>query len=252
MPAHTDGAPPSLAVLLTGFLRHKAETFDALRRHVLDPYGASLFVATWDVSDSARAGVREDLLDPTIVTTHDVRAFYGDALADCRVRSYELFERDVPRIAARDRPFDVLSTNERAQEHHTYWMDRLFAQWYIVRDGLAMIAEHERLTGRRFDLICRTRSDIRFDGDLPSWPADRVLVANALPGSMPADRGWVPDYFTIGPSDEIRKLADLCFAIEPLYDRQNVDTTNAENLFAAFLVQRDVPVAVAEVPFTRL
>ena len=62
----------------------------------------------------------------------------------------------------------------------------------------------------------------------------------------------MPDYFALGPAVEMYKRADLCFAIERLYDRRNVDTTNAENLLAAFLVQRDVPIAIADIPLTRL
>ena len=245
-------ARPSLALLLTGFLRKRHETFEALRQHVARHYDTTLFVATWDIADSARRGVREAELDPTPLTTRDVVQTYGDLLGDCRVRSHELYERHARRITARSRPYDLFDVNPRAAEHAVYWMDRLFAQWYIVRDGLQMITEHERLTGRTFDLICRTRTDILFEGDLPPWPDERVLVSAALPGEMPSDRGWIPDFFAIGPSSEMRLLTDVCYSIERMYDRQNVDTTNAENLLLHVLVREDIPISFQHVPFRRV
>ena len=78
-------------------------------------------------------------------------------------------------------------------------MNRLFSQWYVVRQGLHLVAEFERLQGVEFDLICRTRTDILIEDALPAWPADRVLMSHALPGQMASDRGWLPDWFAIGP-----------------------------------------------------
>lgn len=247
------GRPPSLALLLTGFLRHADKTLDALTKHVASAFDTKLFVATWDVADDARGElVRENKVDRTPVTTHDVCDRFGPRLADCRVLAYDLFERTVPRISARHRSHDLLEINERAKEHNVYWMNRLFAQWYMVRQGLLMIEEHERLHGRRSDLICRTRTDILFSGALPEWSKERILVASALPAGMATDRDWVPDFFSIGPAAEMRKLADLCWSIEKMYDRQNIDTTNAENLLIHFLVGQDIPLSIKPLPYTRI
>jgi hypothetical protein len=246
-------APPKkLAILLTGFLRRANETDDALQRHLAARYDAKLFVATWDVADDARAATQTSVVDPTPVMTHDVVDFYGDQLAGLVVSSFDLYNRIVPAIEPRDRPQDVLVTNPRAAEHGAYWMNRLFAQWYAVRQGLHAIEEYERLHRMEFDLICRTRTDILFEDDLPAWPGGRVLVSHALPGNMPSDRGWIPDWFMIGPGQEMKKLGDLCWSIERLYDRQNIDTTNGENLFLHFAVQEDIPLAVQEVPLRRI
>lgn len=243
---------PSLALLLTGFLRRADDTTEALWRHVAERFDTTWFVATWDVADNARTGVQSDRLEPAPVTTHDVVRRYGGRLADCRVLSYDAFERNRPHVAARDRPHDQLVINPRAAEHGTYWMDRLFAQWWVVRQGLAMVADHERLRGAPFDLICRTRTDILFRGALPSWPADRALVSAALPGGMASDRGWVPDFFVIGPGAEVHKLGEVCWSIERLYERQNIDTTNAENLLINVMVQQDIPLSIQSLPYERL
>lgn len=236
-----------MAVLITGFLRHKSESRQALFDHLIRPFDASLFISTWDIRDITREGT----IDRTPTRADELSAFYGEALADASIRSYALFERSTPTIEARDRPHDLLAINPRAKEHGTVWMNRLFAQWLIVRDGLLMIAEYERRTGIRFDMICRTRTDCPLTGSLPEWPQDRVLASGALPNQMQNDRGWVPDFFLCGPRDEMMKLSELCYAIEPMYDRFNIDTTNAENLLLHFLVQRDIPIVIRDIPLTR-
>ncbi|MBV9801649.1 MAG: hypothetical protein JO130_00600 [Solirubrobacterales bacterium] len=243
---------PRLALLLTGFLRQVEATTEPLINHLAAHYNTDVFVATWDVADDARTGPQQSMVNPSPVTTHDVVAMYGEMLGGCVVSSFELYGRTAPEIRARERPFDVLVINPRAKEHNTYWMNRLFAQWYVVRQGLHLIEEHERVHHMEYDLICRTRTDILLEAPLPAWPQDRVLVSHALPGQMPSDRGWIPDWFAIGPGTEMKKLGSLCFAIESLYDRQNIDTTNAENLLLHFAVQQDIPLAIQEVPIQRI
>jgi hypothetical protein len=242
------------AVLLTGFLRKKDETFWGLRQHVLSRGDSRLFIATWDIADSIREAVTEHRIDPTPVAHAEIADFYGDALADVAIHHFDAFERNVPRITEREREGDLFAINARAKLHGVYWMNRLFAQWWLVRQGLVMIAEHARLTGWEPDVICRTRTDIAVRGPLPEWPQDRVLLDAHLPGDLEGqnDRGLVPDWFMIGPAAEMMKLGDLCFAIEPLYDRQNADVCNAEELLRLFLVQRDIAYVSRTLPITRI
>lgn len=235
------------AILLTGFLRFKDQSRDDLMR-LIERYDAKLFIATWDITDIDRKG-RIDFMP---VLASELVEFYGDCLADVSIRSHALFERTHKPIEARDRPHDLLTINPRAQEHGTVWMNRLYAQWLVVRDGLRMIAEYERRTGEAFDMICRTRTDCPVVGSLPEWPQDRLLVSAKLPHDMNYDRGWVPDFFLFGPRAEMMKLGDIAEAIQPMYDRQNIDTTNAENLLIHYLVRHDIPVAVRDVPLRRI
>jgi hypothetical protein len=242
------------AVLLTGFLRKKEQTFAGLRRYILERGETRLFVATWDIADSVRQAVTEHCVDRMPVTTAEIAGFFGDALADVAVHHFDSFERSVPAIRERDREGDLFVINARAKLHGVYWMNRLFAQWWLVRQGLTLIAEHARLTGWEPDVICRTRTDIAINGPLPPWPEDRVLLDAHLPGDLEGqnDRGLVPDWFTIGPAAELMKLRELCFAIEPLYDRQNADVCNAEELLRLFLVQRDIPYVSRSLPIARI
>jgi hypothetical protein len=243
---------PTMAVLQTGFLRRADETRDAMAEHLIGPSNGTLFVATWDILDNEKLAIGEFRVDPRTVSPRTVLELYGDGVADCSVRSYTMYERSVPQIERRQRPDDVLDVNPSARLHNTTYMNRIFAQWYIVRDGLRMIEEHERLHGMRFDFICRTRSDLLFHDVLPDWPRDRVLVSSDLIPGMPTDRSWFPDFFAVGPRDEMMKFSELCFSIEALYDRQNVDTSHAENLMLQHMVRADIPLVALHVPFTRI
>lgn len=236
---------PKLAILVTGFLRHHRKTFPALREHLLDHHpDARIFVATWDIEDSARAGMQGEKVNTTPVSMAEIADFYSPYLADISMRSHGAFVRNAPAIPPIARPEDVLIVNPRAKAHGVFWMERIRAQWWIVRDGLRAIDNHAALTGWRPDLICRIRSDIEPPGRLPDWPQDRVLVDRALPSGVPKDREWFSDWFQIGPTDEMMKLAEMPFFIEKLYDRQNADATNAENVLWLFMVQRDTPLTV--------
>lgn len=242
------------AVLLTGFLRKKEQTFSGLRRHVLDRGETRLFVTTWDIADSARTDVQQHLNDRTPVHHEEIAAFFGAALADLAIHHFDSFEKYAPAIQERQRENDLLAINARAQQHGVYWMNRLFAQWWLVRQGLLLIEEHIRLTGWQPDIICRTRTDIAFNGDLPEWPQDHVLLDAHLPGDLEGQnaQGLVPDWFMIGPTAEMMKLSELCFAIEPYYDQQNADVTNAEELLRLFLLQRDIPYVSYDLPIERI
>ncbi len=242
------------AVLLTGFLRKKEQTFAGLQRHILDRGETRLFVATWDVADSARQSVTNHLVDRTPVTHAEVAAFFGAALADLAIHHFDAFERYAPAMRERQRENDLFASNPRARQHGVYWMKRLCAQWWLVRQGLILIAEHTRLTGWQPDIVCRTRTDIAFSGGLPEWPQDRVLLDAHLPGDLAGqnDRSLVPDWFMIGPAAEMMKLGELCFAIEPYYDRQNADVTNAEELLRLFLLQRDIAYLSRNLPLQRI
>lgn len=242
------------AVLLTGFLRKKEQTVEGLRRYILDRGETRLFVATWDIADSARQGVAEHRIDSRPMTHADVAAFFSTDLTDIVIRHFDAFETYAPVVRPRKRENDVLIVNPRAQQHGVYWMKRLFAQWWLVRQGLNLIAEHTRLTGWQPDVICRTRTDIAFSDNLPEWPQDHVLLDAHLPGDLADqnDRGLVPDWFMIGPTAEMMKLGELCFAIEPFYELQNADVTNAEELLRLFLLQRDIPYISCRLPLQRI
>jgi hypothetical protein len=244
----------NLAILITGFLRHHRETFSTLREHLLDRYpDVRLFVATWDIENNARgAGIQKEKVNNTPVSMAEIADFYSPYLADISMRNYSAFMRAAPAIPPIARPEDVLIVNPRAKTHGVFWMERIRAQWWIVRDGLRMIDNHSALTGWRPDLICRIRSDITLPGPLPDWPQDRVLVDRAVPSGVANDREWFSDWFQIGPAAQMMKLTDMPFFIERLYDRQNADVTNAENALWLFMVQRDIPLAVRTLAMRKL
>ncbi len=55
----------------------------------------------------------------------------------------------------------------------------------------------------------------------------------------------------MGPAAEMQKLSNLCYAIEPLYDRQNLDTSNAEALLMYYMTQQDISIAIRDIALER-
>ncbi|TWF54984.1 hypothetical protein [Neorhizobium alkalisoli] len=242
-----------VAVLFTGFLRQKEQTKQNFETLLLAPFEADVFVATWDIHDIARPlhNRTEELRIEAEVAGSDIRNFFAPRLRDYLVLSYDLFRQSTPTINEIDRPNDLLKTNQRAASHGTVWMNRLYSQCYMVRRGLQMIREYEERTGIRYDAIARTRTDMLFMSPFPEPQLDKLMYPSTYHDGKPVPQGCVADHFYWGGRDTMMKLEDLCFNIETMYRRQNVDTTYAEILFHSYALKQDIYLQPFDIAYRR-
>jgi hypothetical protein len=224
---------------------------EQLEANLCSQHNTSLFVSSWDLANSRKVDDGTTLVqDLGRVDIRDITDWWGPRVKDVHIRSYDLYMQTTPDIRIRERSPDLFTMNQRAEWHGIRYMNRIRDQWLCVRDGLRMIEDYELRTGTKFDLICRSRSDVAVYDQLPSWPQDRILFGRGLPMKI-YDRTaeeLLPDHFAIGPRDLMMRFKELSATVERLYDRQYRDTTNAESMITDFVIQQDLPIAVMDVP----
>ena len=238
-----------LAILISGFHRPCDGVREMLDLNLASHYDTSIFVSTWDIANSRKVEQGTGIIDDTAGTCmKDVASWWGPKVADITMRDYDLYMKTTLPITPIDRQPDLFTSNQRANWHGIKYMNRIRDQWWCVRDGLRLIEDYEQRVGVQFDLICRTRSDVWLDAQLPQWSIDRVLFGKGLMMTM---QGWdacelLPDYFFIGPRNYMMRFKDLSASVEKLYNRQFRDTTNAESTITDFVIQQDIPIDVKD------
>jgi hypothetical protein len=244
----------NVAVLFTGFLRQKEDTKTAYEEKLLSRFNADVFVATWDITDIARPDLGSDTearIGSEVIGS-EVREFFAPRLRDYLIAPYDLFRATTPLIVEKDRPYDLIKLNGRAAQHGVVWMNRLYSQWYLVRRGLQIIQEFEERTGKKYDIIARARTDMLFRSDFPEPSVSKLMYPASYPGGAIVPPGSVADHFYWGGSEVMQKLQDMSFAIEKMYERQNVDATYAEALFHSFAVKHDLYLQPFEAQYERV
>lgn len=223
------------AVLLTGHPRTFEQTQESLFDNCIRPNNADVFLSVWS-EDEAGKPVDIDRL-------HQV--YNPTKIDESSVSDYET-EKD--KFVFINRPGDCFQTNIRAylskQTNGIRQIERIRSQWYRVKRGIAAIAA----TGK-YDVIFRMRFDIKLHGkiDLSVVSIDKSgCYIPRLIESVEQDHfvscgltsPVMTDHWCYGPWESMLKYGSIYDQLLSMYRDENVPISNAEEMFAYFMLTR--------------
>ena len=142
-----------IAVLLYGHLRNFKECAPTLKRRVIEPYNADVFVHTWDVTDHTTMTVSQNGESRTIVRPVDAEVkkdidFYYSPKA-LEVEHQEPYDKGVVIETEKSR-FSTVGP------HY---------QFYTLRKANELRKQYERDNNIKYDCVLVTRPDVAFFSD---------------------------------------------------------------------------------------
>lgn len=223
------------AVLLTGHPRTFEQTYKSLYDNCIQPNGADVFLSVWSEDETGKS-----------VDINRLQQVYNPIKID--VSSVIDYEVNKDKFVFVNRTFDCFQTNIRAyiskQTNGIKQIERIRSQWYRVKRGIDTIAA----TGK-YDAILRMRFDIglnsRIDISKISLQKSGCYIPKLLESvekdhfvSCGLTTPVMTDHWCYGPWESMLKYGSIYDQLLPMYYDENVPISNAEEMFAYFMLTR--------------
>lgn len=223
------------AVLVTGHPRSYSKTFQALMSNVIEPNQSDVFLSVWDRNE-----------DGSVVDLDALQNTYKPKKIVCS--SNEEYENKRQKFTMMSRNGDCFTTNIRAylslKTSGTRHIDRIQSQWFIVKMGM-----QELSTADSYDVVMRVRFDVQFRSKVNLCKVDlksRACYVPTLLESVKRDHYLncglstpiMTDHWCYGRYDSMMTYGILYDHLMPMYEMENIPISNAEEMFAYFMLTR--------------
>lgn len=224
------------AVLITGHPRTYDKTHKSLYENCILPNQSDVFLSVWTEDEAGQ-----------IINLNRLGEVYNPILIDSSsVRDYE---NEKEKFVFLDRAEDCFRTNVRAylskKSLGTHHIERIRSQWYRVKRGMQAIA-----ASGKYDIVIRIRFDIKLNGRVDLLRAStgnsRGCFVPKLLESVRQDHfiscglktPVMTDHWCYGPWESMMRYGLLYDNLLPMYRDENVPISNAEEMFAYFMLTR--------------
>ena len=150
------------ALILTGHMRCWRQMLPHIKQKLIDPYNADVFISCWDTEGwwqwQAPKGFYEN--SPR-VNPDEIR----DAFNTKEMR-YEEYQ-----------PHDSYFTERAKQYTNSYIAPKnILSMTYKWLDGFYLMKHHMAITGKTYDLVIKTRTDLEILGELPKFEPNKFYT----------------------------------------------------------------------------
>lgn len=170
---------------------------------------------------------------------------YGKTIKSFLMLPYESSQKKFVNFELIERPFDVYKTSCRAMIHGLDWQERLRSIWWLISKGIESIRMHENLHGFKYDAIIKSRTDFQFvDRQISTKILQIEEKTLYVSGCGHADdivfSSWnkLSDWYFLGDGYVAEQLMFFWEEIGELYEKHNVDCSNAEEMFYAYTIKK--------------
>lgn len=207
----------NIALLLTGFIRQYSQCQESIVKNIIEKYNTDVYISTWDKSQSYAKSEVTGVDYYSVINQPYVKGF--------SVLDYDFYMKNKTFIEFQSRLDDIFTTNERAKQHGSFWVERLRDQWYGVKNGFMLIPNGI------YDIIIRCRMDMKVNN------FDIQYDGFTTPKSHP--KNPYNDHFAYGNEYQMRKYCSLYDEIELMYIEDNLDISFAELMLKHYMENRN-------------
>jgi hypothetical protein len=223
------------AILVTGHPRTYISTVQSLFENCVIPNNSDVFLSVWSHNE-----------DGSEINISDIQDLYRPIAID--VSSPSDYESIKQPFVFLDRVDDCFRTNIRAylsvKTNGIRHIERIRSQWYRVKRGIDLISSH-----RKYDVVLRTRFDIKFKHQLDMSIVDTSCSNYYIPTLLESvqqdhfvscglNTPVMTDHWCYGSWESMLKYGSIYDELLPMYRDENVPISNAEEMFAYFMLTR--------------
>jgi hypothetical protein len=201
-----------VAVCLSGFYRTGDICFPFLKNNILDPLNADVFISTWE-----QLGFWSQLTEEELKAnrTYENESGFDTQSPNLNIHTFNKYNASV--LMEKYRKFNQIFTdrsikiNENKKQFH-YRSKNFISAHYKALTSLRICQKYEQENNFKYDLIIRTRPDIKFCGKIPlSIDLDTFYVCDNY-----APNGQLGDIFFMGSMENMIKYHLMYHEIEDI------------------------------------
>lgn len=208
-----DGAKVETCLILTGHVRSFAQCKDSILEKFCDG-GTDIYACTWD--DRGDYCISKEFGLPII-------------------KQSILAPLPLPKFVPLAVEGDIFNGGRAAEHMKMGWVERLKRQWYCVKKGFELLDDY-----LKYEVIVRCRFDLMFTGGVFDSGYDYINILTPNPPNT------YNDHCAWGSPDVMQKYCNMFDHIEEMYERYNVDISNAEEMLK-FYMEEFVPIVKTRV-----
>lgn len=205
-----------VAIIIAGHMRCWNQMFPYFKANFIDRYNPDIFISTWNDEGWWKWGNEKGVYERSPdIFFDEVRDLYNPV--SIIHEDYDLF--------------DSMFKKEAERFKNTIgWPKNVISQTYRWNKGLNLLQYHIDTTGKQYDFIIRTRTDLEILGQLPEInPSKFYTLHNEYA------QGGINDVINIGNLDSITKMNTMYLQLDDLYKRTN---TFCAHIFAQEIVKK--------------
>ena len=195
------------ALILTGHMRCWKQMLPYIKQKFIEPYNADVFISCWETEGwwqwQAPKGFYEG---SSSVDPDEIRALLNPV--EMRFEHYP----------SHDQYF-----SERAKQYTNSYIDpkNILSMTYKWLDGFYLLKHHMAITGKKYDLVLKTRTDLEVFGDFPQFDLDKFyIIYNHY------DQGGYNDVFYASNYEKAEYVANFVLNFDHLYSQTNTVCTH--------------------------
>jgi len=195
-------------ILLSGQLRNAKNSFESIKKNLIDTYDADVFISTWSNSNKiqksnlAGGSVDDDSTIDEIINLYNPITIEVDKYEDELV---EKFHRMIQPFKSKA-PFETKPLS-------------VFMMWYKIMKVNQLKSRYEQTNGFKYDTVIRSRFDLNIDS--------QIEIIDAQPNELYIPKGWdwkmgYNDLFALGNSQSMDYYCDMFNNLLPMLDSGHI------------------------------
>lgn len=193
-----------VCLLLSGQLRNAKEMFPHFKKNLLDIYDVDVYISTWQ-SEYIQEVI--DLYNPVSIDIEKYEAGFEDKWIE-ETKNGNSFE--VKWIE------EVKNTSQRIEKSSN--LKSCLSMWYKTMRVNRIKNDYQKLMGIQYDVVIKTRPDIRFD--------EPVNISKIIPNTLYIPLGWdwfngINDLMAWGDTDVMNSYCNLFYEFNNLITKSH-------------------------------
>lgn len=216
------------ALILTGHMRCWKQRLEYIKSKFIEPYNADVFISCWDNEGWWQWQAPKGFFEGSPhVNPDEIR----ELLNPIEMR-YEQYE-----------PHDPYFT-ERAKLYSNSFISpkNILSMTYKWLDGFYLLKHHMAITGKKYDLVIKTRTDLEILGDLPEFDLDKFyIIYNHY------NQGGYNDVFYASNYEKAEHVSNFILNFDLLYSQTNTVCTHL--MTQKHFENAEIDVTSLEIPY---
>jgi len=195
------------ALILTGHMRCWKQMLPHMTEKYINKYNPDIFISCWENEGWWKWGDEKGFYENSNhVDPDEIRKYFNPV-----EMRYEHFDPHEPYF------------KERAKQYPNFYISpkNILSMTYKWLDGFYLLKHHMAITGKQYDLVIKTRTDLEILGDLPEFDLNKFyIIYNHY------NQGGHNDVFYASNYKKAEHVSNFILNFDSLYSQTNTVCTH--------------------------